>query len=530
VITDCTIANNTAAEYGGGIWLYFSDASILNSTISDNKAGAVPEFPYFGGGGIFANGGGGHLTLTNCRVERNSADLGGGVGLMEGTLTIQQTTISENFADLGGGICVNAYMFLSSGAATLTIVDSTIAGNVASSGGAIYCRDQTILGIVNSTIYGNFAQHDSGGLFLNDTAATLRHATIVDNFAADFGGGISADNSTFSVDHTIVASNATDDIADLFGGNTINARYSLIGSNLHSGLAAAPVGSPNANGNMIGTSANPIDPLLGALSDNGGPTKTLPLLAGSPAIDKGDIAAAPGVGTVPANDQRGAPFGRVFDGRIDIGAAERQPIPAAVFGDYNGNGVVDASDYVVWRRTLNATGVPAFTGADGDGDGAVDQDDYGVWRAHFGQTVPAAGAGSGTEAPVGSAEEATAAAPSLTSEVTVADAFNVDLARQFPTRREIAGTMLPMSAVSVFVDSYQMSTRARLLPRNDLEADLLVREDALATWHASRSIRRDDKPIDFSGTGADESASQVAIDDFFDELDVVVNTHVFPGW
>ena len=134
---------------------------------------------------------------------------------------------------------------------------------------------------------------------------------------------------------------------------------------------------------------------LGPLADNGGPTMTHALLAGSPAINAGDPAAMASMGGVPQFDQRGAPFTRVSGGRIDIGAIERQPIPAAVFGDYNQNGVVDAADYVVWRNTLGTTGVPAYSGADGDGDTTIDQDDYGVWRAHFGQTVPAVGAGSG---------------------------------------------------------------------------------------------------------------------------------------
>jgi hypothetical protein len=57
-------------------------------------------------------------------------------------------------------------------------------------------------------------------------------------------------------------------------------------------------------------------------------------------------------------------------------------------GDYNGNGAVDAADYVVWRKTLD-TSVPNYSGADGNGNGVVDQDDHAVWRAHFGQTLPA---------------------------------------------------------------------------------------------------------------------------------------------
>jgi sugar lactone lactonase YvrE len=60
-----------------------------------------------------------------------------------------------------------------------------------------------------------------------------------------------------------------------------------------------------------------------------------------------------------------------------------------VVGDYNGNGLVDGADYVVWRDSLGQTG--AGLPADGDSDGSVDNDDYGVWRGHFGN-----GSGSGS--------------------------------------------------------------------------------------------------------------------------------------
>jgi probable HAF family extracellular repeat protein len=69
----------------------------------------------------------------------------------------------------------------------------------------------------------------------------------------------------------------------------------------------------------------------------------------------------------------------------------------ALPGDYNGNGVVDAADYVVWRKTLGSS-VPNFTAADGNGNGVIDEGDHDVWRAKFGQTVPMVGAGSSVAA------------------------------------------------------------------------------------------------------------------------------------
>jgi hypothetical protein len=88
----------------------------------------------------------------------------------------------------------------------------------------------------------------------------------------------------------------------------------LIGDGTFSGI------SNGVNGNIVGTNTNPIDPLLGPLQNNGGPTQTMALLPGSPAIGHGDNAKA------PTTDQRGSgPFGenRPFSTR-DVRASWRQ--------------------------------------------------------------------------------------------------------------------------------------------------------------------------------------------------------------
>ncbi|MEX0610829.1 MAG: hypothetical protein WD738_05440 [Pirellulales bacterium] len=66
-------------------------------------------------------------------------------------------------------------------------------------------------------------------------------------------------------------------------------------------------------------------------------------------------------------------------------------VAPVLLGDYNRNGIVDAADYVVWRKTLGQTG--AGLAADGNSNGQIDPGDYDVWRGHFGQT---AGSGAGT--------------------------------------------------------------------------------------------------------------------------------------
>jgi serralysin len=56
-------------------------------------------------------------------------------------------------------------------------------------------------------------------------------------------------------------------------------------------------------------------------------------------------------------------------------------------GDYDGNGTVDAADYVIWRKSLNQSASPKGSGADGDADGTIGPGDYTFWRAHFGNEI-----------------------------------------------------------------------------------------------------------------------------------------------
>lgn len=67
-----------------------------------------------------------------------------------------------------------------------------------------------------------------------------------------------------------------------------------------------------------------------------------------------------------------------------------------ITGDYNANGSVDASDYILWRNTANRTG--SGSAADGNGSGSVDAVDYSIWRAHFNNVRGVGGAGAGLNA------------------------------------------------------------------------------------------------------------------------------------
>jgi hypothetical protein len=233
----------------------------------------------------------------------------------------------------------------------------------------------------------------------------IAHSTItgntsdVDDDGMGSGGGLTVGSYTFApagdveINQTIIAGNIdrSETAADLqdLSVNRTDIGYSLIGGNSGSGLTEAPVGSPDAMGNIIGGPMHgQIDPMLGPLVYNGGTILpagygilTHDLLPGSPAINAGDPAAVGGMNGVPEFDQRGAPWSRVVGGRIDIGSVESQPNPLP--GDYNFNEVVDAADYVIWRKLLTST---TDLRADGSGNGAVDGLDYELWQSRFGDT------------------------------------------------------------------------------------------------------------------------------------------------
>jgi hypothetical protein len=70
------------------------------------------------------------------------------------------------------------------------------------------------------------------------------------------------------------------------------------------------------------------------------------------------------------------------------------PPPIVPTGDYNGNKVVDAADYTVWRDSLGNSVTTPGTAADGDKSGTIDNGDFTFWVSKFGNSVPGAGAGA----------------------------------------------------------------------------------------------------------------------------------------
>jgi len=280
--TETVVSGNNAVtvfDVGSGV----TNAKVSGLTIEDANSSS--------GGGITSGGGvfnGGTLNITDSTLSGNSATTSGCTSICEadgggiyngGNLTITDSTLSGNTATTSGctSICEADGGGIYNGG-NLTITDSTLSGNTASlSGCTTFC----------------FA--DGGGVF-NGGTLTITNSTLSGNSASTSGctfdcvadgGGIDNQGGNLTVGATIVA-NST-------GGNCYGTVTTDLGYNLEDD-AGASCGFSSTDNDIVGE-----NPDLGPLQNNGGPTDTMALLAGSPAIDK---VPAP---DCPATDQRGAP-------------------------------------------------------------------------------------------------------------------------------------------------------------------------------------------------------------------------------
>ncbi|MCA9027830.1 MAG: tandem-95 repeat protein [Planctomycetaceae bacterium] len=363
-ITGLTITGGSQT-FGGG--LVNRGILTLNSVVvSDNTATASD------GGGIRNNG---TLTLTDSTVSDNTASGSGGGIHSAGTLTLTGSTVSDNMADFsGGGILNNG---------TLTLTGSTVSGNMAGNdtGGGIFNNTSGTAWLMQSTVSGNTAVRFAGGGIHNNGTLTVEHSTIVGNSAGTDGGGLGstrpAATATFS--HTILAGNKADRDGDeiyVDTGTVHLASHNLIGNNdggktSSNALFLDPdfggtldIHASNILATSDGDSPTALANIVGPLADNGGPTLTHALVAGSPAInaggesdgntsspgdsgsgpigpdDSGSQDETPGDHTdgesgndLPLYDQRGVGFDRVVGGVIDIGAFELQNTPPIAVND-----------------------------------------------------------------------------------------------------------------------------------------------------------------------------------------------------
>ncbi|MEM9753898.1 MAG: CSLREA domain-containing protein, partial [Planctomycetota bacterium] len=295
------------------------------------------------GGGVFVSTTGeGQVTITDTRIVSNSVTgRGGGVYVAGGVLAAPppvvfervfiQGNVANGFGAAGGGMA-----FLASSG---VLRSSTVSGNLAFvDGGGIDFAGESLL-IDRSTISGNTATTgEGGGLQVIDGTVDLRHTTVTGNIA-DSSPGIDVGNGDLQIFNTVTAGNTTTsgtaDHTDFAKTGSIGALTTL-GHNyvgvqdpdaLFSAITAFGAGTPNAEGDYVGTDAAPLDPALGSLVNNGGPTLTH-LPNPSAPFPLVEIGSCPGV----LYDQRGLAgsfAGRVVDGPpanaddgCDIGAVE----------------------------------------------------------------------------------------------------------------------------------------------------------------------------------------------------------------
>ena len=340
VLNDCLVTG-CSAQNGGGVYAEEMQCTLNRTILSDNVAET-------GGGGAFnmvAHGRNSTMILNECVVSRNwttSVDFGSGIGggiansfLQSspggtGRIVLNDTEVSGNAAANGGGIYNGSYMPDPSKSAVLEVNRSTVSGNAVSgdatqmgNGGGILNFNGTVT-IANSTISGNVATGTGdvsglGGGIANAAAGlpanlSLINSTLANNSAVAAGGVANATlasgipPATTEVVNTIIAGNQAYQSL-----NCLNMNGAIVsgGHNLESGNDCG-FGEPSDLTN--------VDPMLGPLRNNGGPTMTHALLGASPALNAGDdsVAAAAPVNGI---DQRGVH--RPRGPASDIGAYER---------------------------------------------------------------------------------------------------------------------------------------------------------------------------------------------------------------
>ena len=322
VTEDLTIVGSgQTLDANGASRVLYADANVTASRLTFTGGNSAGD-----GGGIYAYDGA-TLTLSDCVITGNSTDAdGGGVGLYGYTaLVMSRCTVSGNDAgDMGGGI----YGWSDN---TMTITDSTISGNTAAdAGGGIYVFSGELY-LTNSTLTGNEVTDsygNGGGIFAVDQSfAAINNTTITGNQAGNAGGGIYLDGvSVIEVNNTILSANTATIDVDLGQGsgggpkrgeNKISHAANPNGSTSSvtaSLLGTAMAGDFTGNGNIFNNV-----PGLGPLANNGGPTQTLMLQTGSPAINAGNNTLIPAGLTF---DQRGTGFPRAVGGTVDMGAFE----------------------------------------------------------------------------------------------------------------------------------------------------------------------------------------------------------------
>ncbi|MBK8024193.1 MAG: CSLREA domain-containing protein [Chloroflexi bacterium] len=308
---------------------------------------------------IFAIAASTMVTIRGLTINQGLAPNGGGV-VSRGQLTLVEVAIRGNEATNGGGLYVDNVP-----GSSAAVVDSTFSGNEGV-GGAIYAIGPIY--VYNSTIANNMSPGDGGAALMNSNSDFV-HTTFSGNSAVGSGGGVRVTGGVVSFVSSILSGNTAATGPDVsgtiwsYGNNVIGSSAGVI-INMHTGYASRV--------DFTDAAATPLN--LGPLANNGGPTQTMALGAGSVAINIGDPAPAD-PGDPALTDQRGSGFPRTVSTFPDAGAYEFSAAPCPAFpttiaaGDVNGlrfaitcanangPGTDDVIDLTESVYTLNNAGV-----------------------------------------------------------------------------------------------------------------------------------------------------------------------------
>jgi hypothetical protein len=337
-LSGVTLTGGRTAGQGGGILSLAGDVALVDARVIANTAN--------GGGGGLCLSNGGVATLTRSEIAENVSGpmgSGGGIQNIQNTLTIVDSLIRDNTAIIstGGGIMNIDQQSRPNPAALLTITGTTIVGNLAGDpartslfegvGGGIFNRSGELV-LTNSTLTDNEAVPSFGegfGFFPGTgRGGGLAHELLLGDDPED---GTTVINSTIAYNTGFTGSQVY--------GFEIGAPAELANTLVAGGAGANPncaneneldVGLTSLGGNLssdaspcgftqLSDQTNLAPGLAAALGDNGGPTETLALLDGSPALGAGDPAWC------PPTDQRGFARGSP----CDAGAVEAVPEPGA---------------------------------------------------------------------------------------------------------------------------------------------------------------------------------------------------------
>jgi hypothetical protein len=329
-----TIANGSAVAVdtnstGGGAGINNRSALTVSGCVfTNNRVAAAVTNSYAAGGGILSRG---PLTIQSSRFISNTVSgsgaaqtaYGGAISVVFSNFTISQCVFLGNSTDSpqpgypdGGGAIISS----DSG----TIQTSTFLGNRSERyGGAILYFPRfgsNLLAMHNCTFASNSAA-DGGAINRFQGTCSLDSCTVFGNAATIRGGGLSS--GAIIVRNSIIAGNTAGSDAgghDVFG-NVVSYGHNLVGkTNGTTGLFGLPLSH-----DQVGSATSPLDPLLGPLQDNGGPTLTMLPQSGSPAIDRGhgDGLTTDQRGCLRPVDKPGITNASAGDGS-DIGAVEVQ--------------------------------------------------------------------------------------------------------------------------------------------------------------------------------------------------------------